>query len=97
MYIARLLAISLKMAHTGKVKKTLHLDEKLQFYLFQFIRFFTYQNMNDYVWVILFKDFEIAVVLVQIKIGICKTLYCTHSKGLSSAMRPSAALDLSLK
>lgn len=47
--------------------------------------------MNDYV------DFEIAVVLVQIKIGICKTLYCTHSKGLSSAMRPSAALDLSLK
>lgn len=39
LYIARLLAISLKMAHTGKVKKTLHLDEKLQFYSFQFIRF----------------------------------------------------------
>lgn len=74
MYIARLLAISLKMAHTGKVKKLyISKDEKLQFYLFQFIRFFTYQNMNDYVWVILFKDFEIAVVLVQIKIGICKT------------------------
>lgn len=43
------------------------------------------------------QDFEIAVVLVQIKTGICKTLYRTHSKGLSSAMRPSAALDLSLK